>query len=339
MSYNTSTGAVSAQRYTPYGAPRGPASTLPTDYRFTGQRSEEAGLGSLYDYNARHYSPALGRFLSPDSIVPSPGNPQSLNRYSYVRNNPLRFIDPSGMAECAAGDQQCWVNEWNFKNNWYNARGYFWSGNHWGDSGEPIFANEQVTNEVIGDAGISLAGGGWSWANKQKVAYGAAKFGQKLSGGIAALKALLGGYAVINLVPKAPFYCQGACVPYWPLANEHTVYMPVADFTGADLVGGAQWMVHELAHVIDWVGGFSSRWPFDDLTNYSRAAPNVPIFYRRSWERWAEAVTIWVFGNEDGQGGYVTSYKTAEVQQYLSVDTGKQLMDRMRIVQSFLEGW
>ncbi len=63
---------------------------------FTGQRSEEAGLGSLYDYNARFYSPALGRFLSPDTLVPSPGNPGALNRYAYVGGNPIRYADPSG---------------------------------------------------------------------------------------------------------------------------------------------------------------------------------------------------------------------------------------------------
>jgi RHS repeat-associated protein len=81
----TSGGAVhSQQRYLPYGAERWHTGTLPTDYRFTGQRSEEATLGSLYDYGARFYSPVLGRFLSADTIVPSPGNPQSLNRYSYV---------------------------------------------------------------------------------------------------------------------------------------------------------------------------------------------------------------------------------------------------------------
>ena len=82
----------------PYGAPRPdyPTGSVPTDYRFTGQRSEEASLGSLYDYGARFYSSSLGRFLSADTIVPSPGNPQSLNRYAYTLNNPLKYIDPSG---------------------------------------------------------------------------------------------------------------------------------------------------------------------------------------------------------------------------------------------------
>jgi RHS repeat-associated protein len=64
------------------------------DRRFTGQRWE-ASLG-LYDYRARFYDPALGRFLQPDPIVPEPGNPQGLNRYAYVYNNPLRYTDPSG---------------------------------------------------------------------------------------------------------------------------------------------------------------------------------------------------------------------------------------------------
>jgi RHS repeat-associated protein len=71
-----------------------PSGTLPTDRRFNGQRWEQ-GLG-LYDYNARWYHPALGRFASADTVVPEPGNPQSLNRYAYVYNNPQRYMDPSG---------------------------------------------------------------------------------------------------------------------------------------------------------------------------------------------------------------------------------------------------
>ncbi len=38
----------------------------------------------------------IGRFISADTIVPYPFNPQSLNRYSYCRNNPMIYVDPSG---------------------------------------------------------------------------------------------------------------------------------------------------------------------------------------------------------------------------------------------------
>ncbi|MGC8787728.1 MAG: N-acetylmuramoyl-L-alanine amidase, partial [Anaerolineae bacterium] len=57
----------------------------------------------LYFYNARWYDPALGRFAQPDTIVPGPGDPQSLNRYAYVHNNPLRFSDPTGHREVEEG--------------------------------------------------------------------------------------------------------------------------------------------------------------------------------------------------------------------------------------------
>jgi hypothetical protein len=45
---------------------------------------------------ARWYEPSLGRWISADTIVPDPANPQSLNRYSYVYNNPLVYVDDSG---------------------------------------------------------------------------------------------------------------------------------------------------------------------------------------------------------------------------------------------------
>lgn len=55
----------------------------------------DASDGLLY-YGARYYDAQLGRFISADTIVPSAGNPQSLNRYSYALNNPVRYTDPSG---------------------------------------------------------------------------------------------------------------------------------------------------------------------------------------------------------------------------------------------------
>jgi len=51
---------------------------------------------NLYNYDARLYDPVVGRFISPDSIVPDYFNPQSLNRYSYCLNNPLIYVDPTG---------------------------------------------------------------------------------------------------------------------------------------------------------------------------------------------------------------------------------------------------
>ena len=59
--------------------------------------------------NARYYTPNTNRMLTPDEIVPDPANPQSYNRYSYVNNNPLRYLDPSGHAlACGANlDEGC----------------------------------------------------------------------------------------------------------------------------------------------------------------------------------------------------------------------------------------
>jgi len=93
------------QRYYPFGETRVTTGTIYTDRLFTGQR-EMAGLG-IYHFNARFYSPKLGRFLSADTIVPGYANPQSLNRFSYVRNNPLRYIDPTGHWEVDGCAQNC----------------------------------------------------------------------------------------------------------------------------------------------------------------------------------------------------------------------------------------
>jgi len=78
-------------KYYPYGSTR--SGDVPTDKKFTGQRLDGT---MLYYYNARYYDPQIGRFISPDTIIPDPMNPQSYNRYSYVLNNPLRYNDPSG---------------------------------------------------------------------------------------------------------------------------------------------------------------------------------------------------------------------------------------------------
>jgi len=90
----------SSQTYYAFGEVR--SGTLPTDYTFTGQkRDNEAGL---HFYNARYYDPAIGRFTQADSIIPDQYNPQSLNRYAYVLNNPVKYVDPTGHAQCQSYD-------------------------------------------------------------------------------------------------------------------------------------------------------------------------------------------------------------------------------------------
>jgi RHS repeat-associated protein len=66
---------------------------MPTKIAFTGQYTDDTGL---MFFQARYLSPLLGRFISADTIVPNPSNPQSLNRFSYTHNNPVKYTDPTG---------------------------------------------------------------------------------------------------------------------------------------------------------------------------------------------------------------------------------------------------
>ena len=87
---------VQHYEYAAYGNERYNAGTpaLQVSNRYTGQvLDEETGL---YYYNARYYDPELGRFTQPDTMVPDPSHSQTLNRYTYVDNNPLKYTDPSG---------------------------------------------------------------------------------------------------------------------------------------------------------------------------------------------------------------------------------------------------
>jgi RHS repeat-associated protein len=88
---------ISEVRYYPWGGDRYYAYTSSTTFRFTGQRTE-FGLG-LYYYGARWYDSSLARFIQADTIVP--GGVQGLDRYAYVGNNPLNYLDPSGHKICS----------------------------------------------------------------------------------------------------------------------------------------------------------------------------------------------------------------------------------------------
>ncbi len=91
------TGATEKQTdYSPYGGEIWVSGTNVNHYKFTGkERDAESGLDN---FGVRYHSSAIGRFASPDPTRNSAHSiePQSWNRYSYVSNNPLKFVDPDG---------------------------------------------------------------------------------------------------------------------------------------------------------------------------------------------------------------------------------------------------
>ena len=72
------------------------------DRGYTGHEQLD-NLG-LVHMNGRVYDPDIGRFLSADPFVPNPFGSQSFNRYSYIENNPLNAIDPTGFFHRGAND-------------------------------------------------------------------------------------------------------------------------------------------------------------------------------------------------------------------------------------------
>jgi RHS repeat-associated protein len=91
---NASGARVQLDEYEPWGQVSRAEGNVDPSHRFTGKELDpETGL---YYYGGRYYDAALGRFVSADPVVPAAGNPQALNRYSYVINNPANLIDPSG---------------------------------------------------------------------------------------------------------------------------------------------------------------------------------------------------------------------------------------------------
>lgn len=108
--------------------------------KFTTYERDAELSGQRIDYAlARYYSYQMGRFISPDPVPGSTGNPQSLNRYAYALNDPVNLTDPTGL--CPAQDYDNWCD---------HMGGGFggWGGASW-----------------WGDASV---GGGWSWSDWQE---------------------------------------------------------------------------------------------------------------------------------------------------------------------------
>jgi RHS repeat-associated protein len=102
--------------YAPFGEPY--LGTGTQDLSFTGQSQDTesstvpGGAGGLYDFLYREHSPVQGRWLSPDPAgltAVTPADPQTWNRYAYVRNSPLTSTDADGriIINCDPDDPFC----------------------------------------------------------------------------------------------------------------------------------------------------------------------------------------------------------------------------------------
>ncbi len=78
--------------YDPYGVVTQASGASQTAYGYT---NEYTSQGLVY-LRARYYAPYLNQFIQPDTIVPDPRIPADWNKYTYVRDNPINYTDPTG---------------------------------------------------------------------------------------------------------------------------------------------------------------------------------------------------------------------------------------------------
>ena len=83
--------SVDRASYFPFGGMR---DTGKERFSFNGKEKDEST--SIYFFESRFYWYKIAHFSQPDTIYPNLYEPASLNRYAFVKNNPVKFADPTG---------------------------------------------------------------------------------------------------------------------------------------------------------------------------------------------------------------------------------------------------
>jgi RHS repeat-associated protein len=236
MATNSAGQVVSKQDYTPWGQVR--SGSAGTSLNYPGQRLDSTGL--LY-YHARYYNPYLARFISADGVVPHPMDPQDLNRYSYVHNNPLRYTDPTG--HCAAEDSECWQR----RDQVADHIGYAPSGTEAWSTAQLQHLLDWIMRGILftsnsGSPGDST-GATWTAANISDVLKGLDKV-QAFLGDKTDTYLGLGGGGTLTFNKFA-----GTNIGGWTHQDTNIVDLYLTD----DSSSKAVWTtIHELGHVVDW---------------------------------------------------------------------------------------
>ncbi len=260
-------------------------------------------VGSLMDYVARGYSPALGRFVSADTIVPGAGNSQAYNRYMYVLANPLGMIDPSGHGACAGmSNQEFWDCRW------YTAHGYRRDEQRhsWTTClGCAAFEDVGILVDVLGEAGITIQGSrtwdaqkdnvrevNWGFSELSDAASGVVDF-VRYVGGNSRFRSLIGGYAIFKRVGRNSINTENPCV-CGLMFSPHVVEF-TDGWARGDSVYRRSTAVHELAHVIALntllrTAGQPARRVEDVVPHTGKAVSDYAEENTLNLEYWADSV-------------------------------------------------
>ena len=319
---------TASRAYYAYGAERSATGDLSTDRTFTGQKRDATGL--LY-YNACYYDPSLGTFISPDSMVPNPASVIDHNRFLYARGNPLKYSDPTGHSALGAS----WVQEFKTVHGHPpndrdrtdrlvslaipgSGHDGSWTEQDWENY---TYNKGHVLTFLAGKAGITIDEDSWDLSDPNEadnlilLQGGVLEFGYKIGNlikagvmeGLAHLRTLIGGgvtwYRGKENIQGGHLFCLfgAACALEAGRIGFYDSLFPTTGLNEAHVRGTA---VHELAHKIHFNLLCDSTidtpcflqdpglpgWPKYELTPYSA---------RGYWEYWAEAVTLWVYDNDE----------------------------------------
>lgn len=106
---NDSGAVVNTYEYTSWGEIRNETETVDNPIKYAGEYYDDE-LDMIY-LRARYYNPQIGRFTSLDIEEGEIASPLDMNRYVYCRNNPIKYVDPSGKfaATAAAATSPWWM--------------------------------------------------------------------------------------------------------------------------------------------------------------------------------------------------------------------------------------
>jgi hypothetical protein len=266
----------------------------------------------LYFYKARWFRPVLGSFIQPDSIVPNNYNPLDLDRYSYVRNNPVRYIDPSGHLPCFE-DGYC---------------------------PDKRYSESDHLKHLARRYGIKFTGT-WEIANQWAVVAGveALAFGFAYAMGSAAQPALA-FRDVYGIRGNVKFNFEWGCSDCTKLGYtvdaRHIKFRQMYEEakylnrTAADaLFMNTTLVVHELIHSFE----YAMQIRLEDGTLYKEARSTLPSTFTRAGL--ADAYEVWYQSDDPGSGeifadmGIAWTYNHWNTDPTLSVNMIRWMIDRM----------